>query len=538
MLACELNKAFCHLKLKQWRDAIKSCDEALKLDSHEAKAFFRKAVALRMLGQDADAKKCILQAKRLDPNDPGIDRELTLVEWQWDQRKKREKKVFGLLFDEAALAAAEAAVDRGGADLTERPGDALVVGDDAPLRRPPLFREDKERLQREPARDVALPGEDDELESKWGGGAAVGALPRGDLSTLQLPPPDSQSEDGEAMPPLEALDRRAPVNRPAAQTVLAAPVDDSSHRAPQQVKPASQQTLPVPPTAAKSSPTTPSTPAATLPPSASSTPAVVSSSASSKAPPPLGAFRFAAGAASSSSALPPMEADTSDDDDDDHDHGNTQVAPAPFQVPKLPASASASLVAAPEYVYDNAVTNAANPKVFLNFAIDGEPAGKVIVELFMDRVPKSAENFRKLCTGEKGKSPLLPKVPLHLKETRVHRIVPDFLIQGGDLVRGDGTGPVLSCYGGGFEHERLDIPLDCEGLLCMASEGPGTATVGSQFFFTLVDCSHLNGTCVVIGKVIEGIEVLLDDLPEVPTDANDAPTRLVTIRNCGEWDLF
>ena len=100
LLACELNIAYCHLKLKNWREAIKNCDEALKMDAHEPKAYYRKAVAYRMLGKDAEAKKNILQAKRLNSEDPGIDREMALIEWQWDQRKKKEKKIFVNLFDE------------------------------------------------------------------------------------------------------------------------------------------------------------------------------------------------------------------------------------------------------------------------------------------------------------------------------------------------------------------------------------------------------------------------------------------------------
>ncbi len=72
----------------------------------------------------------------------------------------------------------------------------------------------------------------------------------------------------------------------------------------------------------------------------------------------------------------------------------------------------------------------------------------------------------------------------------------------------------------------------------MASEGPNTKTVGSQFFFTLVDCSHLNGQFVVVGKVLEGIEVLLDALSAVPVDASDAPLKPISLRNVGEFDMF
>ena len=78
--------------------------------------------------------------------------------------------------------------------------------------------------------------------------------------------------------------------------------------------------------------------------------------------------------------------------------------------------------------------------------------------------------------------------------------------------------------------ERLDIPLDQEGLLCLAAPG------SSQFFFTLVDCSHLNGQFVVIGKVLDGIEVLLDDFSSVAVDDNDVPRKKIAIRSAGDFD--
>ena len=89
-----------------------------------------------------------------------------------------------------------------------------------------------------------------------------------------------------------------------------------------------------------------------------------------------------------------------------------------------------------------------------------------------------------------------------------------------------------------FSEESVNIPLNSEGLLCMASQGPGTNSIGSQFFFTLADCSFLNGQYVVIGKVIEGIESLIVDLNNIQTDENDKPKKNITIKNCGDFNLF
>ncbi|KAH9838794.1 cyclophilin-like domain-containing protein [Rhodofomes roseus] len=173
-----------------------------------------------------------------------------------------------------------------------------------------------------------------------------------------------------------------------------------------------------------------------------------------------------------------------------------------------------------------------NPRLFLDFAIDSAPAARVVFELFADTAPNTAENFRALCTGEKGLSPLSDR-PLYYKSSIIHRSIQGFMIQGGDFTKRNGTGGE-SIYGGTFPDEDLTRPLDSEGLLCMANKGPNTN--GSQFFVTLRECPHLNGRHVVFGRVIRGYDVI-QKIADVPTDAKDRPTVPITIVNCGELVL-
>ncbi|KAI0313178.1 cyclophilin-like domain-containing protein [Amylostereum chailletii] len=172
------------------------------------------------------------------------------------------------------------------------------------------------------------------------------------------------------------------------------------------------------------------------------------------------------------------------------------------------------------------------PRVFMDFTVDGQSSGRVIFELYNEIVPKTCENFRVLCTGEKGVSPISGR-PLYYKNSLIHRSIANFMIQGGDFTKRNGTGGE-SIYGGPFPDENLDQPLDTEGLLCMANKGPDTN--GSQFFITLRDCPHLNGRHVVFGKVIRGYDVV-QKLAEVPAGEKDRPTLPITIVNCGELEL-
>ncbi|KIM64247.1 hypothetical protein SCLCIDRAFT_1213342 [Scleroderma citrinum Foug A] len=173
------------------------------------------------------------------------------------------------------------------------------------------------------------------------------------------------------------------------------------------------------------------------------------------------------------------------------------------------------------------------PRVFFDFAIGSEPVGRVIFELFNDDAPKTSENFRALCTGEKGLSPVSQR-PLYYKNSIIHRSIGGFMIQGGDFTKRNGTGGE-SIYGGTFQDEDLSRPLDAEGLLCMANRGPDTN--GSQFFLTLRECPHLNGKHVVFGKVIRGYDDVVEKLSQVAVDEKDRPHVPIVIVNCGELEL-
>ncbi|CAK9166451.1 unnamed protein product [Ilex paraguariensis] len=170
-----------------------------------------------------------------------------------------------------------------------------------------------------------------------------------------------------------------------------------------------------------------------------------------------------------------------------------------------------------------------NPRCYLDISIGGELEGRIVVELYKDVVPKTAENFRALCTGEKGIGPNTD-VPLHFKDSCFHRIVKGFMIQGGDISAGDGTGGE-SIYGLKFEDENFELKHERKGMLSMANAGPNTN--GSQFFITTTQTSHIDGKHVVFGKVIKGMGVVRT-IEHVTTGDNDFPTLDVIIKDCGE----
>lgn len=169
-----------------------------------------------------------------------------------------------------------------------------------------------------------------------------------------------------------------------------------------------------------------------------------------------------------------------------------------------------------------------NPRVFFDINVGNRTSGRITFELFADVVPKTAENFRCLCTGEKGSSPT-SRLPLHFKNSQFHRIIPGFMAQGGDFTRGDGTGGE-SVWGPRFADENFRLKHDRPHLLSMANAGPNTN--GSQFFITFAPAPWLDGKHVVFGRVVDGASLIMQ-MERVVTGANDRPRAPITITDCG-----
>ncbi|CAJ2654236.1 unnamed protein product [Trifolium pratense] len=166
---------------------------------------------------------------------------------------------------------------------------------------------------------------------------------------------------------------------------------------------------------------------------------------------------------------------------------------------------------------------------FLDISIGEELEGRILVELYKDVVPKTAENFRALCTGEKGIGPNTG-VSLHFKGSCFHRIVKGCMIEAGDISAGDGTGGE-SIYGLKFEDENFELKHERKGMLSMANTGPNTN--GSQFFISTTRTTHLDGKNVVFGKVVKGMGVVRS-IEHVTTGDEDRPVLDIKIVDCGE----
>ncbi|GFE52674.1 peptidyl-prolyl cis-trans isomerase [Babesia ovis] len=159
------------------------------------------------------------------------------------------------------------------------------------------------------------------------------------------------------------------------------------------------------------------------------------------------------------------------------------------------------------------------PRVYLDLSV-GDERYRLVIALFEDTVPKTVKNFQTLCDE---------KSDVNYKGNKFHRLIKGFMIQGGDVTNGDGTGGV-SIYGDQFDDENFKDQHTERGLLSMANCGPNTNN--SQFFITFVATPHLNGRHVVFGKVVEGMEVL-DVLENLETSENERPKVDVTIEGCG-----
>lgn len=193
--------------------------------------------------------------------------------------------------------------------------------------------------------------------------------------------------------------------------------------------------------------------------------------------------------------------------------------------PTTTTPVAAPVVAAPKKEEDQPMTG--TNKVFFDITIDDKPAGRIVFELFGKAAPKTVENFRALCTGEKGMGK--SGKPLHYKGSPFHRIIPNFMLQGGDFTNGTGVGGE-SIYGPKFDDEGFTLRHDKPGLLSMANAGPNTN--GSQFFITTVVTPWLDGKHVVFGKVLEGLDIV--KTIEAAGSPSGKPSKAIKIADSGE----